>query len=172
MIYMILNNDNEILDLVDNEDTVIGILERSQVYAANLHNFRVINAFLINEAGKLWVPRRTAQKRLFPLHLDVSVGGHVSSGETYEIALRREMQEEVGLDLDDLVYEDLGRLLPHTHGVSAFMHVYKFFYNDVPPYNKNDFMEYFWLAPNELKERIKNGDPSKSDLPLLLDFFF
>lgn len=166
-------NNEEILDLVDNEDTVIGTLERSKVHAADLHNFRVINAFLINDAGKLWIPRRTADKSLFPLHLDVSVGGHVSSGETYEIAFRREMREEVGLDLDNLVYEDLGLLFPHTHGVSAFMHVYKFFYNNVPPYNKKDFVEYFWLTPSELKNLIKNGDDqAKGDLSLLLEFFF
>lgn len=169
---MIINDDSEILDLVDTNDNVIGSLERSNVHAANLHNFRVINAFLINDKGELWIPRRTAHKRLFPLHLDASVGGHVSSGETYEFAFKREMQEEIGLNLADIVYEDLGILVPHKHGISAFMHVYRFSYNNVPPYNKNDFVEYFWLTPSELKERIRNGDPAKSDLPLVLDFFF
>jgi isopentenyl-diphosphate delta-isomerase len=82
------------------------------------------------------------------------------------------MQEEIGLHFTDIIYEDIGTLVPHKHGVSAFMHVYKFFYNNVPPYNKNDFVEYFWLTPSNLKKQIKNGDHAKSDLPLLLDFFF
>lgn len=115
----------ELLDLVDSQDQVIGKLERSQVYARKLHNFRVINAFFINDQGQIWVPRRTAHKRLFPLHLDVSVGGHVSSGETYEQALIREVYEEIGLDLEAITYRTLGKLTPHEHGVSAFMQVYQ-----------------------------------------------
>lgn len=167
-----LHCDDEVLDLVNESDEVIGSLERSKVYAANMHNFRVINAFLINEKGELWIPRRTASKRLFPLCLDVSVGGHVSAGESYDQAFEREMKEEIGLSLNDLEYEDLGLLVPHKHNVSAFMHVYKFFYNQVPPFNHNDFVEYYWLTPSELVKKMKNGDKAKGDIPLLLDFSF
>lgn len=172
MIYSHCNDDDEMLDLVDSNDTVIGRLERSKVYAAKLNNFRAINAFLINQHGQLWVPRRTADKKLFPLALDASVGGHVSSGENYIQALEREMQEEIGLALKDLEYKDLGLLTPHQHGISAFMHVYTFNYNEVPPYNPSDFTEYFWLSPEELAYQIKNGQKAKGDLPLLLDFLF
>lgn len=163
----------EFLDLVDHQDRVIGKLERAQVYAQGFHNFRVINAFLINEQGQLWVPRRTAHKRLFPLHLDVSVGGHVSSGETYEEAFAREMQEEIGIALSDVCYKDLGLLTPHQHGVSAFMHVYTFFYEQVPPYNTNDISEYYWFYPHELMKKITSAsDKAKGDIPFLLNYFF
>lgn len=43
----------EILDLVDRDDNVIGKLARDKVYAAGLSNFRVINGFLINQQGQL-----------------------------------------------------------------------------------------------------------------------
>lgn len=161
----------EFLDLVNKEDQVIGRLERSKVYSAGLNNFRVVNAFLVNNNGQLWIPRRTAHKKLFPLYLDVSVGGHVSSGETYDQAFAREMQEEVGLSLQKVVYEKLGALNPYQHGVSAFMYVYTFFFDQVPPYNENDFVEYFWLYPHELMEKLRI-DKAKGDVPLLIDFFF
>jgi isopentenyldiphosphate isomerase len=51
----------------------------------------VLNAFLVNDYGQIWIPRRSSLKRIFPLCLDMSVGGHVVSGESYEEAFRREL---------------------------------------------------------------------------------
>ena len=71
----------EFLDLVDSNDRVIGVLARSQVQKQHLTNFRVINAFIINTQNQIWIPRRTKDKEHFPRALDVSVGGHVGSGD-------------------------------------------------------------------------------------------
>lgn len=65
--------------------------------AKGLSNFRVVNAFLVNPEGKLWIPKRTSDKRIFPDCLDVSMGGHVESGESYEQALERELAEELNI---------------------------------------------------------------------------
>ncbi len=167
----LINDDNEILDLVDEQDCVIGQLERSQVYAQKLSNFRVINAFLVNPEGQLWIPRRTAQKRLAPLSLDVGVGGHVGSGESYEQALIREVMEEVNIDLSTHQFQLLGKLTPHEHGVTAFLQVYKIFVDKAPQYNPDDFMEYFWLTPEQALDKIAAGDKAKCDLSALLRFF-
>ena len=72
---MFLLMDDEYLDLVNEKDEVIGKKLRSEVYAEGLSNFRVVNAFLVNSEGKLWLPRRGAHKRIFPLCLDMSMGG-------------------------------------------------------------------------------------------------
>ncbi|MHC5743961.1 MAG: NUDIX domain-containing protein [Nostoc sp.] len=86
--------DDEILDIVDEIDYVIGQNKRSEIYRQRLCNFRVVNAFVINSLGQLWIPRRSAHKSIFPLCLDVSMGGYVETGETYEDALQRELKEE------------------------------------------------------------------------------
>ena len=39
---------DEYLDLVDENDNVIGKKKRSEIYAENLSNFRLVNAFIIN----------------------------------------------------------------------------------------------------------------------------
>jgi len=108
--------DDEILDVVDDEDRVIGAMERSEVYARQLTSFRVVNGFLANENGELWIPRRANHKRVFPSHLDVSVGGHVKSGETYEDAFRRELLEELGFGIADVRSRLLGYLTPSKNG--------------------------------------------------------
>lgn len=165
---------DELLDLVNQNDQVIGSLERSKVYAAGLHNFRVINCFITNKRGQLWIPRRTAHKKIFPLCLDVSVGGHVSSGETYDEAFARELYEEVRLKIQDISYEKIGTLNPQDHHVSAFMHIYLVHSDATPEYNNEDFIEYYWLYPEEIIERMATIDTNKakSDLPILIKHFF
>lgn len=164
--------EDELLDLVDEQDRVIGTRLRSDIYRERLSSFRAINAFLVNDKGELWIPRRTAFKKIFPLCLDMSVGGHVASGETYDEAFRRELLEELGLHLDDVEWRLLGYLTPHEHGVAAFMQVYEIRSNLVPDYNKDDFVEFFWLKPHEILERIESGERTKDDLPRLIKLIY
>lgn len=166
------SESDEWLDLVDEHDQVIGKKTRSQVYAEGLTNFRVINVFLINSKGELWIPRRTANKRICPLALDMSVGGHVSSGESYEETLIRETKEEIDIDLQSVPFRELGHLTPHEHGMSAFQKVYEISYEEVPGYNRDDFIEYFWLTPQAFFARLAAGDRSKDDLPKLIKIFY
>lgn len=163
---------DEYLDLVDENDNIIGKKKRSEVYAEHLSNFRVVNAFVVNSKGEIWIPRRTADKRIFPLCLDMSMGGHVESGETYKQTLKRETEEELNINTDNVSIRLLGHLTPQKDSVSAFMNVYEIKMDEAPNYNKNDFVEYFWLTPKMLFERIANGDKTKGDLPKLVKIFY
>jgi isopentenyl-diphosphate delta-isomerase len=165
-------NFDELLDIVDRSDIVIGQKRRSEVYAAGMVNFRVVNAFLINTSGQLWLTRRSAQKRIFPMGLDMSVGGHVESGESYQSAFRRELYEELNLDLDGCCWRTLGYLTPYEDHVSAFMTVYEIQTEAFPHYNRDDFIEAFWLMPEEAISRIEQGESAKNDLPVLIRHFY
>lgn len=166
-----LEND-EILDIVDENDCVIGKKKRTEIYREGLCNFRVVNAFAVNSLGQLWTPRRSAHKRIFPLCLDVSMGGHVESGETYEDALQRELKEELNLELNIVNFRLLGYLIPYQHQVSAFMKVYEIKLDCTPAYNENDFVESFWLYPYDLIKWLCKGEPAKSDLLKLVQMFY
>lgn len=161
----------EILDIVDEFDVVIDQKPRSEADRFP-KQFRAVNAFIINSHNELWIPRRSADKKLFPLALDMSTSGAVSSGEDYETAFKRELYEEVGLNADAITYTFLGYLNPHIHDVSLFMHVYQIKSDVVPPYNTNDFIEYFWLTPRELVNRIEAGEAAKTDLIKLVKIFY
>jgi mutator protein MutT len=54
-----------------------------------------VGALIRDEAQRVYVHRRTLQRRLFPGIWDI-VGGHVEAGETPEEALAREVKEETG----------------------------------------------------------------------------
>ena len=163
---------DEYLDLVDEKDMVIGKKLRSEVYAEKLSNFRVVNAFLVNSEGKLWIPRRGPHKKIFPLCLDMSMGGHVESGESYEISFQRELMEELGVDSENAPWKLIGHLTPKEDGVSAFMNVYEIQTSTVPKFNTDEFIEFYWLSPDELLKKIDDGEKTKGDLPKLVNKFY
>ncbi|MBT3071749.1 NUDIX domain-containing protein [Rhodomicrobium sp. Az07] len=165
---------DEFLDLVDENDIVVASRPRSEIYAENLHNFRVINAFLVNGKGEIWTPRRTAHKRIFPLALDMSVGGHVESGETYDEAFARETLEELRIDIAKVPWRLLAYLSPAPGGVRPrqFMKVYEISGDETPDYNRDDFIESFWLRPREILNRIEAGEAAKGDLSALVTRFY
>ncbi len=154
----------EILDLVNEKDEIIGQASRIEVSMDGVKNYRVINAFIRNKEGQLWIPRRTANKRMFPLTLDMSVGGHVGRGESYLQGFERELFEELNIRLEDVEYREVLYLNPYKCDVSSFMKVYVISLDYTPDYNKLDFIEGYWLMPEEVIERITEGDSAKSDL--------
>lgn len=165
--------NEEVLDLVDQNDQVIAQMPRSQVYGNKQYNFRAVDAFLINDQGKLWIPRRTKNKKMFPLCLDSSMGGHVSAGETYDQAFARELKEELGLDAMQIQYENIGKITPHEHQSFGYLNVYLIRTNEVPDFNLEDFCEFFWLTPAECIERLSSGkDKGKDNLIIILRQLF
>lgn len=163
-------SEDEKIWLVDENDAPIGEgwQWRSAVGGAPTQNFRVINAFVRNDQGRLWIPKRGPNKRIFPNALDVGIGGHLTWPESYRDALVHETEEETGLDVAALEVRELGYFAPRLHGLSAWMRVYEISANDVPGWNRDDFQGFEWLTPAELAARLDAGEAGKGDLRILL----
>jgi 8-oxo-dGTP pyrophosphatase MutT (NUDIX family)/phosphoglycolate phosphatase-like HAD superfamily hydrolase len=63
----------------------------------------VIGGFIKNSEGKILVQKRGPNRRLFPNCWDISFGGHVEPDETIYQAMKRELFEETGLKLDQIL---------------------------------------------------------------------
>ena len=168
----VASDQNERLDLVNDEDVVVGTISRGHARRTKAKWVRVINAFIINSQGELWIPRRTAHKETFPLCLDMSVGGHVVSGESYEVSFVREAAEELNLDVTKESYREIGYLNPVEHGLSSFMKVFELKMDEAPPYNRDEFISAEWLGPTVLLERLQRGEAAKGDLEQLVRLFY
>ena len=86
----------EIFDIVNERDEVIGQLPRSQVHAEK-HLHRAVHIFVLNTQGELLLQKRSATKDEYPHCYTSSASGHVSSGETYDETAPRELEEELGI---------------------------------------------------------------------------
>ncbi|MFG1820107.1 GNAT family N-acetyltransferase [Kribbella sp. NPDC049174] len=62
-----------------------------------------VGALIRDEQHRVYVQRRTAERRLLPGIWDI-VGGHLEPGETPEQALAREVEEETGWKVRDIVW--------------------------------------------------------------------
>lgn len=165
-------SDEEYLDLVDENDVVVGRELRSEIYKNGQHNYRVVNAFIVNSEGKLWIPRRTKTKSIAPLGLDFSVGGHVESGSDYVETLKKEAREELNIDIQTMPFKEVGYFKPGESGLSSFMKVYEIASEVVPVFNQDDFVEYYWLTPQEFVRKIESGDTCKGDLLILVKLIY
>lgn len=87
---------DELLDIVDEQDRVVGQARRGEAYARRLRH-RCVFVLARNAAGRIFVHRRTAQKLVFPSLYDMFVGGVVGAGESYDQAAQREAAEELGV---------------------------------------------------------------------------
>ncbi|HZD72843.1 MAG TPA: NUDIX domain-containing protein [Actinomycetota bacterium] len=96
MIGGVVGAGEEMVDLVDEDDRVIGRAPRSEVRRRNLLH-RGAGVLCRNSAGDVYVHRRTDSKDVFPGLYDAFAGGMVASGESYEDAARRELAEELGI---------------------------------------------------------------------------
>ncbi len=164
--------DHEVLDLVSDADEVIGAMTKNDIYTKDVRNFRVVNAFVVNSKGELWVPIRHSSKRLFPLSLDCSVGGPVLTNETYYDAFVRQTSEDLNLDVMSLPHKKLGKLIPHVHHTWGFIEVYVISYDGPINYNPDDFTGGEWLSPEQLKKMLQSGHAAKDDLKIIAETFF
>ncbi|MEU5916509.1 NUDIX domain-containing protein [Streptomyces sp. NPDC047141] len=91
-----MSASEEILDVVDEHDRVIGRAPRGEVYARGLIH-RCVFVRVRDAEGRVFVHRRTPTKLVFPSRYDMFVGGVVGAGETYDEAALREAEEELGV---------------------------------------------------------------------------
>ncbi|MBX3747406.1 MAG: NUDIX domain-containing protein [Verrucomicrobiae bacterium] len=89
----------EIFDVVDDHDVVIGQRPRSEVHRLRL-NHRAVHVLVFDSAGRLFLQKRSLRKDCFPGTWDSSASGHLDRGEDYDPCAVRELREELGLTLD------------------------------------------------------------------------
>lgn len=86
----------EILDVVDEHDNVIGRDTRS-----NIHNskswHRGIHVIILNGRGEMLLQLRGPGQDKYPNTYDLAVSEHAKSGESYEQAAKRGLLEELGI---------------------------------------------------------------------------
>ena len=89
----------ELVDVIDDEGRTIATVTRREVRERRLSH-RCVYVLVFNHRGELFIHLRTSTKDVYASHWDVCVGGVLAAGESFDAAARREIVEELGLDLD------------------------------------------------------------------------
>jgi isopentenyl-diphosphate Delta-isomerase len=88
----------EIFDVVNERDEVIGQATRREVHARKLWH-RAVHVLVFNSRGEVFLQKRSMKKDTAAGLWDSSSSGHLDSGEDYDACAARELREEIGLDL-------------------------------------------------------------------------
>jgi 16S rRNA (adenine1518-N6/adenine1519-N6)-dimethyltransferase len=89
---------SESFPVVDHWDRAIRVASRCEVHGNNLRH-RAVHIFIFNKTGDILLQKRSRWKDRHPLMWDSSAAGHVHASESYDLAAKRELEEELGLGI-------------------------------------------------------------------------
>ena len=112
---------NEQFPVVDKNDCIQGHASRSEVHGNNLRH-RAVHIAILNHAGDVYLQQRSRWKDRHPLKWDSSAAGHVTAGETYDETARRELKEELGIDVP---LERISKITASVRTDHEFIWVYR-----------------------------------------------
>lgn len=143
----------EIFDVCDENDNVIGTAPRSEVHRCKLLH-RAVHIWVWNSDGELLLQKRTETKDEFPGCFTSSASGHVDSGESYEAAAIRELKEELQLQ---------GELIPGDNLIgsesTAYEHTVLYhLQTDAPPVpDPGEIADVVFLSTAQIAEMLERS---------------
>lgn len=116
------DNPDEIFDVVDSSDRVVGTARRADVHSKGLLH-RAVHLIVVRGNGDVFLQKRSMGKDSYPGRWDSSSSGHLDSGEGYESAAQRELEEELGITSSNI--KQIGSLPASVETGNEFVRIYK-----------------------------------------------
>ncbi|MFD0862481.1 NUDIX domain-containing protein [Sungkyunkwania multivorans] len=137
------------------------------------HLHPTVHAWLYCNARGILMQKRSENKNTFPNLWDVSVAGHVGSGEDITTAALREVKEEVGLELRVADLERIGTHLErHIHSEDFIDNeLHHIFLTAISPsftpseLQLEEVTAVKFLSPKVLKSALENKKEAKRFVP-------
>lgn len=143
--------------LVDQNDKVVGSMEKMQAHQDGGHLHRAISVFIFNSKGEWLVQQRAWEKYHSKGLLSNTACSHPAPGESSLEAANRRLSEEMGLDT-------------HLHEVFSFIykaeldnqlteyeldHVFVGYTDDTPKPNSEEVCDFAYIPFSDLQEDVK-----------------
>ncbi|HYV33614.1 MAG TPA: NUDIX domain-containing protein [Candidatus Limnocylindria bacterium] len=148
-------SQDELVDVIDQDGNVLKVVAKKEAHQQGLLHKTVISE-VIDSQGR-WLMVKQSKDRQDAGQYVSPVGGHVTSGETEEQALKREAFEELGLT-GDFKFEYVNRAIFNRSVIGRqenhFFIMYKI-YSDAEPVLNEESDSCQWFTQEELKKLIK-----------------
>jgi isopentenyl-diphosphate delta-isomerase type 1 len=142
----------ELFDIVNEDDEVIGQQPRSVVHAKGLRH-RAAHVLVFNTDGKVFLQLRSISKDNNPGVWDSACSGHVDAGESYADAATRELMEEIGL-LVETPLEPLFKIDACEDTGQEFVWVYQTQSEGPFTLNTDEIDAGRWLSPEDVTKAV------------------
>ena len=87
----------EYLPVIEQTGVVTGMASREYCHSGSKLLHPVVHLHIMDREGRIYLQKRSKDKKIQPGKWDTAVGGHISYGESVIEALYRESEEELGL---------------------------------------------------------------------------
>ena len=117
-----MEEEQEIFEVVDETGKFIRTASREECHSDDSLIHRAVHCFVFNDRGGLFLQKRSLTKVIQPGRWDISVGGHVQAGESFDDALQREAKEELGIILKNpgFLYQYIWKCPRETELVATY----------------------------------------------------
>lgn len=165
--------DEEWFDIVDEEGKVRGKAPRTLCHSKPGMLHPVIHMHILNGKDRIYLQKRSMQKKVQPGKWDTAVGGHLSSGEKIEEALKREAKEELGIY--DFKANFITKYVWETDIESELVFMFYSRYDKTIMVNKQEIEEGRFWKIKKIRENIGQGIFSANfefEFKILLKYLF
>lgn len=144
---------DELIDILDASGNKTGQTAMKSEAHRNGWYHQSVHIWFYTPNGKVLIQQRAANKDTHPLLWDVSVAGHIGAGEAVEASAVREIEEEIGLKVEE------GDL--HKIGVYPSVHEHS------PQLIDREFHHTFLCELRVPIDRLKKQESEVKDLKLI-----
>lgn len=146
------DNPNEIFDVVNESDRVIGQISRREAHKNSGIIHRSVGIGILNAHGEMFLQKRSSTKDTEPGKWTISCSGHVSVGQYYLETAHRELLEELGIDIK---VHPVKKILCRYPFETEMTYFYKA-YNDGPfTLNRDEISEGRFFDQREIYNSLK-----------------
>lgn len=146
------DNPDELFDVVDETDRVVGVARRADVHANGLLH-RAVHILVCREDGDIFLQQRSMEKDSHPGKWDSSASGHLDSGEGYFAAAVRELREELGVEVEAL--EEIGSLPASEATGQEFVRIYRARHEGPFTLHPSEIAGGKWISPTGIEAWIR-----------------
>ncbi len=160
----IVSFENERLILVDSADNILGYKSKAECHDGEGILHRAFSIFIFNSSNELIMQKRAADKRLWPLIWSNSCCSHPRENESYKIAARRRLKEELGLatTLNFLYKFQYQARWKDEGSENELCSVYIGRSDQQPAINPTEIADWHWISREDLNADLKNNPDTYS----------
>ena len=146
--------NEEYFDVIDEFGNIIGKAIRKECHSNRSLAHRVVGVLVFNSRGELFLQKRSMNKDIQPGKWHTSASGHLDLGETFDQAVRREMKEELNINVPvKHIYDHWWRSKVETEYVRTYICTY----DGTIHFDPNEIEDRRFWSKEEIEENLGTG---------------